>query len=145
MSEELRNRVSLKLEKELIFKCDMGISKVKECYIDETNKKEVDMWGPNPARLLALAVLGCLSSSLVFCIGKKNLSLDDFEAEAEIVMARNEKNFWRVKEINIKLIPITDNEDIIKRIKQCEKFFEDYCIITQSVRDGIKVNVNLDI
>ena len=144
MSEELRTKVRLTLEKDMIFKCDMGNFKVEECYIDETNKEEFDMWGPNPSRLLASAVLGCLSASLIFCIGKKNLKLDDFEAEAEIIIAKNEKNFLRVKEINIKLIPVTDNEEVIKRIKQCEKMFEDYCTITQSVREGIKINVVLD-
>jgi len=144
MSEQLRTTVRLKLEKDMIFKCDMGNMKVKECYIDDTNEEEFDTWGPNPSKLLASAVLGCMSASLVFCVGKKGLKFDDFESEAEYVAERNDKGFWRVKEINVKLKPTTNDESVIKRLKHCEKFFEDYCVITQSVRQGITVNAQLD-
>ena len=80
MSDELKTKVRLSLEKEMIFKCDLGSMKVKDCYIDDTNKDEVDMLGPNPTRMLALALLGCLSASFIFCLKKKNLTLDDLKA-----------------------------------------------------------------
>ena len=43
-SEELiSTKVGIKLEKDMIFKCELGDINVKECYIDETNKSEADM------------------------------------------------------------------------------------------------------
>ena len=72
MSEEVKPKVGIILEKEMIFKCDLGDLKVKDCYIDDTHKNEVDMLGPNPSRLLGLALLGCLSASFIFCLKKKN-------------------------------------------------------------------------
>ncbi|MBD3230877.1 MAG: hypothetical protein GF329_22050 [Candidatus Lokiarchaeota archaeon] len=148
MSEdEVRTKVSLKLVKDMIFQCEMGNIEmsVKECYIDETNQEEADMWGPNPTRLLASAITGCLSASFLFCLKKKDFPLDDFEAESEAIIARNEQGRLRVKEINVKLNPKSDNEDVLKRINQCEKFFEKFCTVTASVREGVNVNVKVDI
>ncbi len=144
MSKELRDVVTLDLEKEMIFKCDPNEMKIKECYIDETNE-DLEMLGPNPVKLLAQAVLGCLSASLIFCIQKKNLTLDLFHAEAEIIVARNDEDLFRVKEINVDLQPKTDDPAMIKRIEQCMKIFERYCTITQSVRAGIPVNLEINI
>ena len=143
MSEEIRSKASIELVKDMIFSCDMGEMKVRDCYIDETHQKEADMWGPNPVKLLASAILGCLSASYIFCLQKKKLSLNDYKAEAEAIISRNEKGFLRVKEINVKLIPKTDNPDVIKRMEQCKKMFEQYCTVTESVREGIQVNVDI--
>jgi len=152
---EMKTKVGLKLdesESQMIFKCDLGNLKVKDCYIDEEHHEEVDMLGPNPSRLLALGVLGCLSASFIFCLKKKNFQVDDFNAEAEVTLARNEKGFWRIKKIDVDIVPKIENPDTLKRAQQCLKplkdgfsFFEQYCTVTQSVRAGIEVNVNLDL
>ena len=78
--------------------------------------------------------------------------MDDFTAEAEVVITRNEKGFWRIKKIDVNILPKITDPDTLKRAKQCLKsakdgvsFFEQYCIVTQSVRSGIEVNVNLDL
>ena len=144
MSEEMKTKVGLKLDQGMLFKCDLGDMKVKDCYIDEEHHAEVDMLGPNPSRMLGLAVMGCLSASFIFCLKKRKFNIDDLSAEAEITVARNEKGFWRVKKIDVKIKPEIDDPDTKKRADQCKKFFEDYCIVTQAVREGIKVEVNLD-
>jgi len=155
ISDEIKTKVGIKLdefESQMIFKCDLGNMKVKDCYIDEEHHKEVDMLGPNPSRMLALGVLGCLSASFIFCLKKRNFKVDDFNAEAEVVIFRNEQGFWRIKKIDVNIEPKIEDPDSLKRAKQCLKvakdgvsFFEQYCIVTQSVRAGIEVNVNLDI
>ncbi|MHA1270355.1 MAG: OsmC family protein [Candidatus Helarchaeota archaeon] len=144
MSEVIKTKVNLQLVKDMIFKCDMGEMKVKECYIDETNQEEAEMWGPNPTKLVGAAVLGCLSASLIFCLQKKNLKLENYEAEAEVVIARNEKDRLRIKEINVRVSPKSENPDVIKRLDQCKKFFEHFCTVTQSIRAGIPVNIEFN-
>jgi len=155
ISDEMKTKVGLKLdefESQMIFRCDLGNMKVKDCYIDEEHPKEADMLGPNPSRLLALGVTGCLSASFIFCLKKRNLRVDDFKAEAEVTIIRNQKGFWRIKNINVEISPTITDPESLKRAKQCLKetsegvsFFEQYCIVTQSVRAGIEVNVNIDI
>jgi uncharacterized OsmC-like protein len=145
MSEdEVRTTVKLQLLEDMIFKCEMGNMEVKDCYIDETNQEEADMWGPNPTRLIASAIAGCLSSSYIFCLKKKDFKLDEFEAESEAVVARNEQGRLRIKEINVTLKPRSDKEEVKKRMNQCEKFFEKFCTVTASVREGITVNVKFE-
>ena len=88
MSDDMKTKVGIILKDQMIFKCDLGSMKVKDCYIDEAHKDEVDMLGPNPSRMLAFAILGCLSASFIFCLQKKNFSLDDLKAEAEVSFGR---------------------------------------------------------
>jgi len=153
--QEHKTKVGLKLtevESQMIFKCDMGNIKVNDCYIDEEQDSESEKIGPNPSRLLALAVLGCLSASFIFCLKKKNFRVEDFDAEAEIIIKHNPKGFWRVQQIDVNINPKIEDANALKRAKQCLKtlsddisFFEQYCIVTQSVREGVKVNVNVNV
>jgi len=117
---------------------------VKDCYIDETHISEVDMLGPNPSRLLGLALLGCLSASFIFCLKKKEFTLKDLKADAEIHIGRNEKGFLRVLKIDVKIKIIINDSDTRKRAEQCRKMFEQHCTVTQAVREGIDVNVNVE-
>lgn len=143
MSEMKKVNVGISLEEEMIFKCELGEMKVKDCYIDDTNKDEVNMLGPNPSRMLGLAVLGCLSSSFIFCLKKRELTLENLKAEAEVIIGRNEKGFWRVKKINVDINSQIDDPETRRRADQCRKMFENYCLVTQAVREGIDVEVNL--
>lgn len=138
-------KVKVKLERDMIFKCDLGDLKMDDCYIDETNTKESEMLGPNAAHLLGMAVLGCLSSSYIFCFNKKNFTIQDLEAEAIVTIFRNEKGFIRVKKIDVTINPKIDSPKMRKRAAQCQKMFERYCTITASVRDGVDVNVNINL
>ena len=144
MSEEMKTKVGLILDQGMLFKCDLGEMRVKDCYIDEEHPEEVDMLGPNPSRMLGLAVIGCLSASFIFCLKKINFNVDDLKAEAEISIAKNKKGFWRVKKIDVNIKPLFNDPDAKKRADQCKKMFEQYCTVTQAVREGIDVEVNLD-
>jgi len=141
---ESQVKVKLSLEKDMIFKCDLGDLCIKDCIIDETNKIESEMLGPDASRLLAMAVLGCLSASFIFCFSKRDFTIEDLEAEAIVTIFRNEKGFVRVKKIDVNINPEIKNPEIKKRANQCKKMFEQYCTITASVREGIDINVNVN-
>jgi uncharacterized OsmC-like protein len=98
--------------------------------------------GPNPSRLLSAAVGNCLSSSLVFCLTKGRISVNDLKTSVETVLRRNEKGRWRIAALNVKLHPVIQEDDKAKS-KRCLELFEDFCIVTESVRKGIEVNVDL--
>lgn len=144
MSEKKQVSVGLDLEEEMIFKCNLGEIKVEDCYIDEEHDKEPEMWGPNPSRMLGTAILGCLSASFIFCLKKKDFTIEDLHATAEVTVGRNEKGFWRVQKIDVKIEPKIDTPEMRKRADRCRKMFEDYCIVTQAVREGIDIDVELN-
>ena len=99
--------------------------------------------GPNPSRLLSAAVGNCLTSSLLFCLSKARVDVDDLKASVETVMRRNEKGRWRIAGLKVKLHPIIRAEDV-SRSKRCLEGYEDFCIVTESVRKGIEVKVDVE-
>jgi uncharacterized OsmC-like protein len=127
--------------KEYQFKVEFDSPGMPELMTDETEPVGQNA-GPNPSRLLSAAVGNCLSSSLLFCLRKARVNVDDLEASVETVMRRNEKGRWRIASLKVKLHPAIKAEDI-PRSKRCLEVFEDFCIVTASVRKGIEVNVDV--
>lgn len=98
--------------------------------------------GPNPPRLLAAAVGHCISSSLIYCLKKARVKIKNLDTTVKTNFFRNENNNLRISSIDINLSLEVDEEDK-PRVPRCLKIFEDYCTVTQSIRKGIKVNVNV--
>lgn len=91
--------------------------------------------GPNPARMLAAAVGHCLSSSLIFCLSKAHIDVGDVETKVHGEMERNERGRWRIKGLRVELMVAAQD------LGRCKELFEDFCIVTESVRKGIPVDV----
>ena len=99
--------------------------------------------GPNPARLLATAVGNCLAASLLFCLGKARLSLDGLESEVLTEFTRNTAGRLRIGEIKVRLLPHWSEETAVKA-RRCLEIFEDFCLVTEAVRNGVPVEVRVD-
>ena len=96
--------------------------------------------GPNPSRLLAVAVGDCLSASLLFCLQKAKMDVKNIKTKVKGELTRNEKNRLRVGKIDVVImVELTDGQ--YDRINRCLDLFEDYCVVTASVRKGIPVSV----
>lgn len=96
--------------------------------------------GPNPARLLAAAVGDCLSASLLFCLQKAKLEVQDVKTLVTGALVRNEKGRLRIGRIDVSIaVKLQDGQ--YDRINRCLDLFEDYCVVTASVRQSIPVRV----
>jgi|FLYL01.1.fsa_nt_gi uncharacterized OsmC-like protein len=96
--------------------------------------------GPNAARLLGAAVGNCLSASLLFCLQKARLDVKSLRTAVTGFLQRNERGRWRVVRLDILIVvDVPDQEP--QRTSRCLDIFEDYCVVTASVRKGIEVNV----
>ncbi len=99
--------------------------------------------GPNPARLLATSVGHCLNASLIFCMKKRDVDLEGCSSKVHADLERNENGHWRIQQISVDLgLPNLD-EDEQDVLEKCRDRFEEYCLVTESVRQGIPVDVNL--
>lgn len=98
--------------------------------------------GPNPARLLATAVGSCLSASLLFCLEKSRVVVHGVHTKVVGTLKRNERGRLRIGALDVALVVEADDEEI-KRIARCIELFEDYCVVTASVRKGVDVNVTV--
>jgi len=99
--------------------------------------------GPNPARLLAAAIGHCLASSLLFCLQRSRVEVQGMNVAVSGTILRNEAGRLRVDSVRVKLRPGIAEQDR-ERIDRCLQIFEDFCIVTQSVRLGIDVQVEVE-
>jgi len=97
--------------------------------------------GPNASRILAAAVGNCLSASLLFCLDRARIPVIGLKTSVETVTRRNDKGRWRIASLNVKLDPTLSSENA-QKAKRCLELFEDFCVVTQSVRNGINVAVD---
>ena len=98
--------------------------------------------GPNASRLLGAAVGNCLSASLLFCLQKSRVSIDGMQTDIQGHITRNEKGRMRVTQIDVNIVLEIPGDDHV-RVSRCIGLFEDYCVVTGSVRKAIDVNVTV--
>jgi uncharacterized OsmC-like protein len=99
--------------------------------------------GPSASRVLAAAVGNCLSASALFCLRKARIPVNGMRTTVEASLARNEQGRLRMAGIRVKIEPHVAPEDR-ERMTRCLGLFEDFCVVTQSVRKGIDVEVEVE-
>ena len=142
MSEEKTFQVEVEHERDFVFKVDFGIDGVDDLIMDEPEPVGGGI-GPNAERLVAAAVGNCLSASLLFCLRKSRVEVSGMKTTVEGVIARNEEGRWRIRELSVELTPEVD-ENQRKQLERCIDIFENFCIASQSVRQGIPIDVKVN-
>lgn len=95
--------------------------------------------GPNASRLLAASVANCLSASLLFCLNKFKQDPHGVVTRVKGRLVRNERGRLRVGAFDVDI----HLEHNVERMEHCAEQFEDFCVVTDSVRHGIPVNVRV--
>lgn len=98
--------------------------------------------GPNPARLLAAAVGNCMSASLKYCLDRARVEVEGLTTTVEGTIVRNERGRLRIGSLRVRLEPTVAPDDL-GHLERCLEGFEDFCIVGQSVRQGIDVAVEV--
>ncbi len=124
------------------FNTEFDVDYLPNIILDET-KPDGEGAGPNPPRLLSAAVGHCLSSSLIFCLKKARVRINDLQTRIKTNLYRNEQKKLRIKNINVEIL-LEVNEEDKHRVPRCLKLFEDYCTVTKSIRNGIEVDVSVN-
>jgi organic hydroperoxide reductase OsmC/OhrA len=124
------------------FKVKFDKPQFAELLLDEPAPLGADR-GPNAARLIAAAVANCLSASLLFCIaGKFKQPIGPLRTRVRAELARNDKGRMRIGRIDV-TIRLAESVDDIVHAQRCLAQFEDFCVVTESVRRGIPVGVRV--
>lgn len=98
--------------------------------------------GPNPVRLLGTAVANCLAASLLFALRKFHNRPEPVQATCTLAPERNADGRWRIPRIGVEIrlgVPWSS----LKHAERALAQFEDFCVVTQSVRIGIDVTVRV--
>ena len=142
MSENLHFSVELEQREGYEFVVRFDHPQGAELLLDEPPPLGKDH-GPNAARLVAAAVANCLSASLVFCLrGKFRQNPGPIRAMATGTLERNEKGRVRIAGLDV-VISLADSKESVPHLERCLEQFEDFCIVTESVRRGIPVSVKV--
>lgn len=99
--------------------------------------------GPNPSRLLATAVGHCLGASLLHCLRKQRIEPNGLAVTIEGDLDRNDRGRLRIGSLRVVLAPEVTEEERA-RMSRCTELFEDFCVVTESVRKGIPVAVTVE-
>jgi uncharacterized OsmC-like protein len=99
--------------------------------------------GPNAVRVLAAAVGNCLSASTLYCLRRARIDVLGMKTAVRATIVRNEKGRLRIGGLEVHIEPLVQDEDIV-RMRRCMELFEDFCVVTESVRNGIDVRVAVE-
>ena len=134
--------LTLTLEHGYRFAVDPQLPGAESFHIDELPPLGAAS-APNPSRVLASALASCLGSSLAFCLGKARIELKGLRVTARGTLVRNERKRLRVGSLHFELFPEVAEGDV-ERMQRCLEIFEDFCVVTESVRAGIPVVVGVE-
>jgi len=140
-SSEIVQRFSIAVEQIDGFEFRVRLDKphCAELRLDEPEPLGHDT-APNAVRMLAAAVGNCLAASLVFCAKKHGAALAEVRAEVAVELVRNASKRLRVGRIDVTL-DAPDADPAV--LRECLTSFEDFCVVTQSVRSGFAIDVRV--
>jgi uncharacterized OsmC-like protein len=142
MTNEIQ-RFSVELEQqegfEFVVRFDWPVAELK---LDEPEPLGTRS-GPNAARLVAAAVANCLSASLVFCLRTKfRQNPGPVRAMATGRLERNAQGRHRIAGIDV-VLSMSERVGELPHQERCLDQFEDFCVVTESIRAGIPVSVSV--
>ena len=142
MSEPLGFDVELEQLSGYEFKVKFDHAQFAELLLDEPAPLGGDK-GPNAARLIGAAVANCLSASLLFCLsGKFKQKLGPLRTKVHGTLTRNDRGRVRIARLDV-TIRLAEDGASVQHLDRCLLQFEDFCVVTESVRQGIAVGVRI--
>jgi len=133
--------ISLDSVQNLEFRVRFDQTQLKDLVVDEPAPLGQGN-GPDPGRLLATAIGGCLSASLLFCAQKMRLKIKGLHADIKVAHTRTEKGRLRIGKIAVEIEPRIEEADD-QKLQRCIDLFEDFCVVTQSVRKGVDISIKI--
>ena len=141
MSQDQPIRVRLQQDGDYAFRIQFDHPALEPLLTDEPSPLGSDR-GPNPAQLLLAAIVNCLSASLLFALRKFKNTPGTLVAEITATPMRNSQGRWRIPNASVTLhLPGLHSD--YRNLERVFAQFEDFCVVTQSVRQGINVDVSI--
>jgi organic hydroperoxide reductase OsmC/OhrA len=141
VSEEGRFTIQLEHLQDYEFKVRFDWDQVGDVLMDEPPPLGRRA-GPNASRMLAAAAANCLSASLLFCLHKEAPPPGGLRTRATCRIVRNEQKRLRIGGLEVQLQVGPELEQAV-RLRRCLDLFEDFCVVTASIRQGIPVRVEV--
>lgn len=111
--------------------------------IDEPETFHGTDLAPSPVEYLLIGIGGCLSSTFVYCLRKRNIEIDDLETIIDSVLKHDQPGLYlRLKQIHIEFnLSLKENTNETE-LNKCIDEFTKYCPVYEPVLNGIPININ---
>jgi hypothetical protein len=80
---------------------------------------------------------------LLYCLRQARVDVADLRTDVEGSLVRNERGRLRIGDIRVHLAPRVPPEQR-ERLERCRALFEDFRTVTDSVREGVTVDVKMN-
>ncbi len=142
MADELSFTIDVEQQQDFEFRVKFDWPGVAELVVDEPEPLGRRR-GPNAARLVAAAVANCLSASLLFCLRDKfKQHPGRLRAQVTGQLTRTERGRLRIGGFDV-AIRLAERAQDLGHLDRCTQQFEDFCVVTDSIRRGIPVRVRV--
>jgi uncharacterized OsmC-like protein len=143
MTDDVRlHHVTVRLDRDYRFTAGFDdVAGAQPVHFDEPEPLGADS-APNAAAMLGAAVGNCLAASLAFCLRRARVDMGGLSAHVTTRVVRNERGRFRIEGIEVELDPEV-SAAARGKLERCSDLFEDFCIVTESVRRGIPVTVSM--
>lgn len=124
------------------FVFEITVDDFPKFYMDELQPVGEDS-APNPADYLLVSVGGCIASSFLYSALKFSIPLKKLQVKVRGEYVRK-NNRIRVGKINVELhIDLDVEKTSYEDLELCVNAFRKYCIISESVKEGIPMDISL--
>ena len=141
MSDEKQFTIEMEQLQGYEFKVKFDLAGVDELLVDEPPPVGEGK-GPNPSRMITVAAANCLSASLLYCVTKNEPPAGNMHTTATCTMKRNAQGRLRIGDIQVRII-VDGKLESAARMKRCLDLFEEFCVVTASLRDGFPIGVEV--
>lgn len=141
MSDDQPIRISLEQESDYAFRVTFEDTDLDPMLTDESPPLGQGR-GPNPSRLLLAGIANCLMASLLFALRKQSNQPGKLRVQISANMVRNAQGRLRIPQAQVEL-SLPEGNESYQHLDRVLAQFEDFCIVTQSVRQGIDVQVTV--
>lgn len=134
-------KVVLNYTKDLHFKA--FVRNFKDLNIDEPASFHGTNLGPSAVEYLLIGIGGCLGTTFIYCLQKRNIELESFEVEVDGKLTHTgPKMHLRLVNIIVNLKYKPKEETSAVEIEECVEEFKEFCIVTNSIANGMPIDVN---
>jgi organic hydroperoxide reductase OsmC/OhrA len=141
MSEPQSFSITVEQEQDYVFRVRFEGTEIPDLMTDEPEPLGGGS-GPNPSRMLVAAVANCMGASLLFALRKYKNDPGPITVKAIASMGRNEAGRMRVARVDAQIV-LPEMAGSYQQLGRILQQFEQFCVVTESVRGGVEVEVSV--
>ena len=115
-----------------------------DLHLDEPESFHGTDLGPSPVEYLLIGIGGCLGSTFAYCLQKQDVEIDALEVIVDGQLKHSgPKMSLKLVNIEAELLVTAKDGGSSGKIEQCIKTFLDYCIVSNSITQGVPLDVKV--